>query len=149
MHGYDYPGVLLPWPGPVLAINFRGFKQGFRPSVTNGVVLELNYAWPDPGAPPVRICLQQQSFHRSIWLIIFPCTTNLCLSNKVLHVMRVAMQPPPEPTPCAHGQERICGAPPRRPPPPGHHLPLSAAYSTVRKNNVTTIVESDQPSLRG
>jgi hypothetical protein len=45
-------GVPLPWPGPVLAINFRGFKQGYRPSVTNGVVLELNYPWPDPGQPP-------------------------------------------------------------------------------------------------
>ena len=23
-----------------------------RPSITNGVVLELNYPWPDPGQPP-------------------------------------------------------------------------------------------------
>ena len=45
-------GVPLPWPGPVVAINFRGFRKGFRPSITNGVVLELNYMWPDPGAPP-------------------------------------------------------------------------------------------------
>eukprot|EP00040_Diaphanoeca_grandis_P028430 m.164696 g.164696 ORF g.164696 m.164696 type:complete len:664 (+) comp31351_c1_seq2:173-2164(+) len=45
-------GVTLPWPGPVVAVNFRGFKKGFRPSITNGVVLELNYNWPDPGAPP-------------------------------------------------------------------------------------------------
>ena len=36
----------------MLAINFRGFKPGYRPSVTNGVVLELNYNWPDPGQPP-------------------------------------------------------------------------------------------------
>jgi hypothetical protein len=45
-------GVPLPWPGPVLAINVRGFRKGFRPSITNGVVLELNYNWPDPGQPP-------------------------------------------------------------------------------------------------
>lgn len=45
-------GVLLPWPGPVVAINVRGFRRGFRPSITNGVVLELNYNWPDPGQPP-------------------------------------------------------------------------------------------------
>eukprot|EP01043_Picozoa_sp_COSAG02_P038283 COSAG02_NODE_2941_length_7696_cov_10.082533_2_plen_181_part_00 len=45
-------GVPLRWPGPVYAINFRGFKPGYRPSVTNGVVLELNYNWPDPGQPP-------------------------------------------------------------------------------------------------
>ena len=45
-------GVELPWPGPVVAINFRGFKAGMRPSITNGVVLELNYPWPDPGQPP-------------------------------------------------------------------------------------------------
>lgn len=45
-------GVPLQWPGPVIAINFRGFREGFRPSITNGVVLELNYMWPDPGKPP-------------------------------------------------------------------------------------------------
>ena len=45
-------GVPLYWPGPVVAINFRAFKEGMRPSVTNGVVLELNYPWPDPGQPP-------------------------------------------------------------------------------------------------
>jgi hypothetical protein len=45
-------GVRLPWPGPVLAINVRGFKDGWRPSITNGVVLELNYPWPLPGQPP-------------------------------------------------------------------------------------------------
>lgn len=38
--------------GPVLAVNVRGYKEDFVPSVTNGVVLELNYQWPDPGRPP-------------------------------------------------------------------------------------------------
>jgi len=36
-------GLLLPWPGPVVAINLRAFKGGMYPSTTNGAVIELNY----------------------------------------------------------------------------------------------------------
>eukprot|EP01065_Artemidia_motanka_P026144 TRINITY_DN31062_c0_g1_i1.p1 TRINITY_DN31062_c0_g1~~TRINITY_DN31062_c0_g1_i1.p1 ORF type:complete len:611 (+),score=156.99 TRINITY_DN31062_c0_g1_i1:51-1883(+) len=36
-------GIKLAWPGPAVAVNFRAFKAGARPSVTNGMVLELNY----------------------------------------------------------------------------------------------------------
>lgn len=30
-------GIDLPWPGPALVVNMRAFKDGFVPSVTNGV----------------------------------------------------------------------------------------------------------------
>ena len=33
----------LPWPGPALVLNMRAFLAGSLPSVTNGVVLELQY----------------------------------------------------------------------------------------------------------
>lgn len=36
-------GVHLPWPSAAVAINVRGFKTGMLPSVTNGLILELNY----------------------------------------------------------------------------------------------------------
>jgi hypothetical protein len=36
-------GLPLPWPSAAVAINVRGFKAGWLPSVTNGLILELNY----------------------------------------------------------------------------------------------------------
>ena len=33
-------GLKLVWPGPNIAVNVRGFKDGFIPSVTNGVIVE-------------------------------------------------------------------------------------------------------------
>jgi len=55
-------GLNLPWPGPVVNVNLRGFKPGLLPSITNGVLVELNYIFgreaPDagdlgPGGHPV------------------------------------------------------------------------------------------------
>ena len=36
-------GLELPWPGPARAVNMRAFLAGSLPSVTNGVLLELDY----------------------------------------------------------------------------------------------------------
>jgi hypothetical protein len=33
-------GIPLVWPGPNVAVNVRGFRAGFMPSVTNGVIVE-------------------------------------------------------------------------------------------------------------
>lgn len=36
-------GIMIKWPGPVVAINMRTWADGMAPSVTNGIVLEDNY----------------------------------------------------------------------------------------------------------
>eukprot|EP00756_Hemistasia_phaeocysticola_P062003 Hpha_TRINITY_DN5423_c0_g1::TRINITY_DN5423_c0_g1_i1::g.192524::m.192524 len=36
-------GLNLPWPGPVVNVNVRGFKDGLTSSITNGALVELNY----------------------------------------------------------------------------------------------------------
>jgi hypothetical protein len=36
-------GILFDWPAAAVAINVRGFKAGYKPSVTNGFIFELNY----------------------------------------------------------------------------------------------------------
>eukprot|EP00040_Diaphanoeca_grandis_P026108 m.145642 g.145642 ORF g.145642 m.145642 type:complete len:636 (-) comp30448_c5_seq1:263-2170(-) len=33
-------GIPMIWPGPNIAVNVRGFKQGMLPSITNGVIVE-------------------------------------------------------------------------------------------------------------
>lgn len=33
-------GIMLTWPGPNVAINARAFRDGFIPSITNGVIVE-------------------------------------------------------------------------------------------------------------
>jgi len=38
-------GIQVYWPGKVLAVNVKAFREGFVPSVTQGAVLELNLAW--------------------------------------------------------------------------------------------------------
>lgn len=36
-------GLEIPWPGPAVNVNVKGFKAGMKPSMTNGVLVETNY----------------------------------------------------------------------------------------------------------
>lgn len=45
-------GVVLPWPGPSVAVNVRGFAPGLLPSVTEGTVLERRLYIPQTRRTP-------------------------------------------------------------------------------------------------
>lgn len=51
-------GIPMAWPAASRPINVRGFKEGLRPSVTNGLIFELDYGMgrkaPGPGGHPGR-----------------------------------------------------------------------------------------------
>jgi hypothetical protein len=44
----DGTPLLLSWPSQALGVNVRAFKDGMRPSVTNGKIIELDRSFPLP-----------------------------------------------------------------------------------------------------